>query len=262
MKALLYYETAKGNRLLVSIGEASIDPLETSNNGTKHAHKSPKFGELKARIKNYNDYLAKCKADGIKFADDDTVPPKVRAELRNRLLVVAGLQDELLVIKKDYEKENPIYMLPASSMLVDDQHAADIELADTEGKVIALRTGKGDVYAGYELIENNQGKSYRMPKSMKRLIVQEPDEDIPGNAMFEAPDEYELKAMDNERIAKLSAEDKAKEKADRIKMIKNQFAIDVIAADLEESPEATDAVKAEARTQYDARLKEIEAIYI
>lgn len=261
MKTLLYNETSQGNLILVGVGEASADPLETKNKAIEHAQASPKFAELKARINNYNEYLEKCKAEGIKFADDDTVPPAVRAELRNRLLVVSGLQTELIEIKDKYARESPVYMKPASSLLVEDQVAEDIGHVLTEGKVVVLRIDKNGGYAGYDLIDDNRGKKYREHNSQKWHYIYEPDIVIPAGMRVDDPDEAELSAMNVARIKALSAEEKQKEKDGAILGSKYQYGIDVIAADLEDSPEAIEKAKAEARAQYDARLKDIEIMF-
>jgi hypothetical protein len=262
MKTLLYQETSKGAKVLVGIGEASIDPLETRKNGVEHAKESPKYSELKARIKTYNDYLERCKADGITFHDSDAVPPRVKAELRNRLLVVASLQDELMEIKRNYEEENPVYMIPASTLLVGDEDAENIALAEPGDKLIVLRQGKGGKYAGYDMIENNTGKKYRMPNTRQWLYLNEPDEDMPTGAILTDPDEVELRAIEKARIMALPAGERESLKAGHIKGAKHEYSLESIAAaELEGDPEAAERAKADARAQYDARLKDIEALF-
>ena len=261
MKKLYFKETSKGARFLLSIANANIDPLETKAKGVKHAQGLPQFKELEARINSYNDFLMQSAKEGIKFQKPETVPPVKKSELRNRLLVIGKIRGDLYDAAKAHEAESPVYMLAGNSLLVDETTAADIEHVQTEGKVILLRVDKHGKYAGYEVIEDNTGKKYRLPNTAEWFIVNEPDEEMPEGALFDAPDNDEQKVINAIRISNLSDDQRATEKAVHIKNAQDRYSLDVIAADLAATSEAVEIAKTQARTTYDAEAARIENLY-
>lgn len=254
MKILSYKETPNGTKILMVIGDARLDKLETEARAIAHVQSLPEFAMLTDMIKESHALVKSLQSRRQKVADS--------VQYKDMLNRMASSKLELETLQAAYEAANPVHLTPSNALLVDDIVADNIEADMKPGQFISIDIdvdGKG--FAHSILTGEFMGKRYRKLGSIKWEVVEHPDEAPPPDAVFTMPDEAEKDVIDLDRIKALDPTARANEQASRIKWAENVYVREAVLAEtLTSSTEATKA-KQDAKTALTEAKTAIEARY-
>jgi hypothetical protein len=254
MKILSYKETPNGTKILMVIGDARLDKLETEARAIAHVQGLPEFARLTDMIKESHALVKSLQSRRQKVADS--------VQYRDMLNQMASSKLELETLQAAYEDANPVHLEPANALLVDAETAKAVASMSEGEQYIKLITGTDGVYESCSVILNEfMGKCYRLPGSVKWETVEHPDETPPPEAVFTPLDATERDVIDLERIKGLDPEHRASEIVTCIETAENVYVRAAVLADTLTATEATKAKEAaktaltEAKTAIEARYK-------
>lgn len=218
MKVLNYNKTTSGTMIFACMKDAKLNPLEISANAIAYVQGLDLFKSFQDKFDKHIELIQIMQQ--VKRPLDSPHITDGHSEL-------TAMQAELIVLHKKYEYDNPVYLTPANSILVDSDRANSIE-ADlkgcTEGEYICLDMdddGKGFKHS--KLISAKVGKRYRLPDEGEWHTINEIDDKVPDNALYTAPDMAEAKIIEAKRIKGLAPEALEAEKAIAISSAENVF---------------------------------------
>lgn len=264
MKALNFVVTPNGKLIMTGLTEPYIDPLETKKAAVAMTTATPEFKELQASVEHYNKFLEKARKNNVRWGDPVNVPEHAKKELEIKLSGIQAKQEKLMQMEAQEMLDNPRYLVAGNAALITDDLAEEISTArenyDGENIVVVELSEHGGIEA-WEVRPNILGKLYRLPDTVAWIIIEEPDEFFPDNALFEDPDEGELEKMDLARIHALDAKGREAEKLAAVIDVKNVLMRETIAAGCADTPEAEKVVLEAAKASYREELASIEHIY-
>jgi len=261
MKAINYRTSKAGNKIVRGIVDAAIDPRETRDAAIAAVQATQEYNTLVVRIETYNAYIDQLVNEGYSPGKPDTLPVEILQELQNKISLVAQQQALLRQMQDDYAAANPIFLKPRDAVLAADAEADLVSADMVEGKYVKVNTDANDDFVSHVQADSKQGTVYRLPNTMNWITADEPDSDIPAEAVFNEPDQAEIDTMETTRIAGLTAGEKATEKAAYVIEAENQYVHSATMADTLGTQGEIDAAKAAALTAYNNRLTELDGIY-
>lgn len=254
MKILSYKETPNGTKILMVIGDARLDKLETEARAIAHVQTLPEFAMLTDMIKESHALVKSLQSRRQKVADS--------VQYKDMLNRMASSKLELETLQAAYEAANPVHLTPSNALLVDIPTGEAIAKDFEDNKHIALDVDEDGKGVKHSIILNEfMGKRYRKPGSIKWEVVEHPDEAPPPDAIFTMPDEAEKDVIDLERIKVLDPTARANEQASSIEWAENVYVRETVLADTLPTTEATKAKQdakatlSEAKTAIEARYK-------
>lgn len=263
MKALSYVETPKGQLVMTAITVPCIDVLESKKAAVKKTTATAEFKELKASIAHYNKFVEKCHADKVRWSNPESVPDHIKEELVIKLAGISDKQEKLIQMEAQEISDNPVYLLPANSVFVTDSFEGAIREAQakiSEDTLVTVELSDGKLSA-WAVVPNNIGKLYRLPDSLEWLMIEEPYQFFPDNAVFDDPGSDELERIEAARIKALDPESSAAEKQRHLEAAKHVLMRDILAAECEDTPEVIETAKNAAKEDYKALLEGLALIY-
>lgn len=250
MKTLIYKLTPNGSKILIKISPANINPLETKAVALRFAQALPEFEGLKTLFDEQEKHIKTYQRTARLIGG-----PKVK----QLSAAISQMQTDLEEVAAEYAKENPVYLTPANSILVEDSHAAAIKAdLDNSGGFIGLEF-EGESLRHIIYTGENMGKKFRLPNSLVWQTLEHPDETIPKDALFTVPTDAESEALDLIRIKALTTPEKETELAMRLRDAENDLIRScALATELDTSP---DKAKKAAKAVYDKAVEDIGTRY-
>ena len=264
MQVLSYIQTDKGSLILTDITEPYLDPLQTKAGAVEKTTSTPEFKSLESSIALYNKYVEKCQADKVPLGKPEEVPQDIKDKLKIKITAIADKQQKLVAMEKQHMAENPVYLLPGNSVFIADDLAEEITQArdalSGENIVVVELSESGSIEA-WEVRPDILGKLYRLPDSTEWIMIQEPDEFFPDNAVFDDPGEGELERIELARIQTLDPDSRDAEKLAAVIVAKNVLMRETIAAGACDTPEQEKAALEAAEEDYKASLSYLDNRY-